>query len=229
MSLRRLIVNADDFGLSHGVNLGVIRAHEEGIVSSASLMVRGEAVHDAAAYAKAWPQLSFGLHFEFGEWVFREGARTTRYQLLSPDDSQSICREAQRQLDGFRKLMGRDPTHIDSHQHFHRREPFLSVPTEIAAGLAVCLRGTSKEIGYFGRFYGQTDEGEPVPDQITTAGLIEIVATIAADVTELSCHPAALPDTGSGYDSERTIELETLCDPCVRAYLSAANVTLCTF
>ncbi len=52
---RYLIVNADDFGLSEGVNRGIIRAHEQGIVTSASLMVRGAAAAEAARYARAAP------------------------------------------------------------------------------------------------------------------------------------------------------------------------------
>jgi predicted glycoside hydrolase/deacetylase ChbG (UPF0249 family) len=50
---RYLIVNADDFGQSHGVNRGVIEAFENGIVTSASLMVRWPAAVEAAAYARA--------------------------------------------------------------------------------------------------------------------------------------------------------------------------------
>ena len=54
MSSKKLIVNADDFGQSAGINSGIIRAHEEGIVTSASLMVRYATAADAAAYAKKY-------------------------------------------------------------------------------------------------------------------------------------------------------------------------------
>ena len=70
---RYLIVNADDFGLSAGVNRGVIEAHERGIVTSASLMVRPPAAAEAAADARAYPELSLGLHVDLGEWSYREG------------------------------------------------------------------------------------------------------------------------------------------------------------
>jgi predicted glycoside hydrolase/deacetylase ChbG (UPF0249 family) len=53
---RQLIVNADDFGQSAGVNRGVIEAHENGIVTSASLMVRWPDAADAARYARPAPR-----------------------------------------------------------------------------------------------------------------------------------------------------------------------------
>ena len=68
---RFLIVNADDFGLSAGVNQGIIEAHERGVVTSASLMVRWPAAVAAAAYARSHPQLAVGLHVDLGEWAYR--------------------------------------------------------------------------------------------------------------------------------------------------------------
>ncbi len=70
---RRLIVNADDFGHSAAVNAGVVEAHERGLVTSASLMVRRPAAAAAAAYARSRPELGLGLHVELGEWVYADG------------------------------------------------------------------------------------------------------------------------------------------------------------
>lgn len=60
--LKRLIVNADDFGLSHSVNEAVVRAHQEGILTSASLMVNEAGFDDAVKLAKQNPGLAVGLH-----------------------------------------------------------------------------------------------------------------------------------------------------------------------
>jgi hopanoid biosynthesis associated protein HpnK len=60
--LRRVIISADDFGLSEAVNEGIERAHREGVLSSASLMVGGAAAVDAVRRAKAMPGLRVGLH-----------------------------------------------------------------------------------------------------------------------------------------------------------------------
>ena len=60
--LRRLIVNEDDFGRSHSINQAVIRAHREGILTTASLMVNEPACDEAVALAKQNPKLGVGLH-----------------------------------------------------------------------------------------------------------------------------------------------------------------------
>jgi chitin disaccharide deacetylase len=60
--MRRLIVNADDFGRSAAINEAVFRAHREGVLTTASLMVSGEACQEAVAFARANPALGVGLH-----------------------------------------------------------------------------------------------------------------------------------------------------------------------
>src|SRR5207247_6198174 len=70
---RYVIVNADGFGRSPGVNRGIVAAHERGIVTSASLMVRWDAAAEAAAYGREHPEFSLGLHLDLGEWACREG------------------------------------------------------------------------------------------------------------------------------------------------------------
>ena len=61
-TVRRLIVNADDFGASPAINEAVIRAHREGILTTASLMVNEPARDAAALLARANPRLGVGLH-----------------------------------------------------------------------------------------------------------------------------------------------------------------------
>ena len=66
----RLIVNADDFGRSRGVNRGIVETHERGIVTSTSLMVFRPGAREAATYARAHPGLSTGLHIELPpKWI----------------------------------------------------------------------------------------------------------------------------------------------------------------
>jgi predicted glycoside hydrolase/deacetylase ChbG (UPF0249 family) len=120
---RYLIVNADDFGLSHGVNRGVIKAHEQGIVTSASLMVRWPAAAAAAAYCHEHPGLSAGLHFDLGQWTYRNGNWESLYEVAPVNDVAALKREADLQLGAYLRLLGRNPSHLDSHQHVHRQEP----------------------------------------------------------------------------------------------------------
>jgi hopanoid biosynthesis associated protein HpnK len=81
---RLAIVNGDDFGLSAGVNTGIIRAHREGILTSASLMATGDAFDEAVALAQCHPGLSTGIHL-----VLVEGRPVSPPEripsLVSPD------------------------------------------------------------------------------------------------------------------------------------------------
>lgn len=70
---RYLIINADDFGISNRTNAGIIRCHEEGILTSTSLMVRRAPAREAADYARRNSKLSVGLHVELAEWVYKNG------------------------------------------------------------------------------------------------------------------------------------------------------------
>src|SRR5437867_779392 len=100
-STRYLIVNADDFGQSRGVNQGIIEAHEHGIVTSASLMVRWPAACEAAAYGREHCELSVGLHLDLGEWAYREDAWVPLYEVVDLDDASAVAEEVSRQLSSF--------------------------------------------------------------------------------------------------------------------------------
>jgi predicted glycoside hydrolase/deacetylase ChbG (UPF0249 family) len=228
-SKKYLIVNADDFGQSHGVNRGIIEAHEHGIVTSASLMVRWPAAEEAAAYARHHRKLSLGIHIDLGEWIYRAGAWEPVYTVTALDDEAAVKRELTRQLDIYRSLLGTEPTHINSHQHVHMREPVRSIVLDLAQCLGVPLRKLCPEIHYFTNFYGQTAEGVPVPQQINLEYLVENLATLPNGFTVLVCHPGYADGLNTMYRIERTEELKVLCDPRVREALENLGITLCSF
>lgn len=226
---RQLIVNADDFGLSHGVNHGIIHTYEGGVVTSSSLMVRYPAAREAAAYARQHASLSVGLHLDLGEWIFQAGAWIQRYAVVPGDDAASIASEVNRQLEAFVDLMGRPPTHIDSHQHVHQDVPARGIVLEAARALCVPVRHFSRCITYRGDFYGQTAKGDPYHDALAVESLVHLIHHLAPGVTELGCHPGFADDIDSVYAQEREIELRSLCDPRVIAAVRQAGVRLCSF
>jgi predicted glycoside hydrolase/deacetylase ChbG (UPF0249 family) len=226
---RYLIVNADDFGQSPGVNRGVIAAHEHGIVTSASLMVRWPAAAAAAAYGRAHPRLSLGLHFDLSEWAFRGETWVRVYEVATEGDLQAVAEEAARQLAAFRRLVGHDPTHLDSHQHVHRKGPANAVLAELARDLGVPLRSCQSEIRYCGDFYGQTGKGASLPEAISVDRLIGILVTLPSGHTELACHPGLGDDLDTMYGRERAEEVKALCDLRVRAALTAERIELRSF
>jgi predicted glycoside hydrolase/deacetylase ChbG (UPF0249 family) len=226
---RCLIVNADDFGLSAGMNRGIIAAHQRGIVTSASLMVRWPAAAEAAACGRAHPNLSLGLHLDLGEWAYRDETWVPVYEVVPTDDVAAVAKEAARQLAAFRSLVGRDPTHIDSHQHVHLREPVRSLAVEMARELAVPLRHCTPDIRYCGEFYGQTTEGSSLPSAISIAALIGILKALPTGITEMACHPGHASDLKTMYRDERAKEVKVLCDPQVRAAIVAEGINLRSF
>lgn len=224
----RLIVNADDFGQSSGINRGVAESHERGVVTSASLLVLGAAARDAAGYAKSHPTLSVGLHADLGEWSYIDNEWVALYRVLDQEDEDSVERELARQLDVFRGLLRRDPTHLDSHQHAHRDQTKWRAFAKCAAALSIPLRHDGR-VRYVGQFYGQTNKGDPYPEWITARAFAALVRGLTAGVTEIGCHPADAADVDSMYGSERVAELRVLCDPTVRAAVQAAGVELTNF
>jgi predicted glycoside hydrolase/deacetylase ChbG (UPF0249 family) len=227
---RTLIVNADDLGLSDEINRGIVEAVEHGIVTSASLMVRGVAASEAGAWARLTPGVSVGLHLDLGEWVHRGQAWEPRYTVVDTGDAQAVADELARQLGRFLVLVGKPPTHLDSHQHVHRSEPVRSILVEAGRCLRVPVRGYSS-ITHCGAFHGQSGKGEPHPDGITLPALLRIFDTLPAGVTELGCHPGGddLDDVPTTYRRERGIERRTLCDARLRDELQDRCIAMATF
>jgi predicted glycoside hydrolase/deacetylase ChbG (UPF0249 family) len=224
---RLLIVNADDLGLSAAVNAGIAEAHEHGIVTSASMMVRQGAAAAAADYAAAHPALAVGLHVDLGQWDYENGEWMVAYERCDPDDAAAVETECRAQLRAFRRLLGRDPTHLDSHQHTHTSEPTATVASRLAGELGVPLR--ARGIRYEGGFYGQTGKGEPVPEAIAAESLIGILASLPGGWSELGCHPGLGMGDESSYGREREDEVRALCDPRVREAIEREGIELRSF
>jgi chitin disaccharide deacetylase len=173
MSQHFAIVNADDFGLSRGINRGIAEAHEQGIVTNASLMVRWSAAGDAAAYARNHPALGVGLHLDLGEWTLRGSEWAPVYEIVDLSDLRAIAREVMRQLEAFERLLNRPPDQIDSHQHVHLREPVHSIVCDVAGRQGIPVRRVS--IPFCGSFYGQDQHGVSYLEWIGVSSLIKIL------------------------------------------------------
>ena len=133
---RRLIVTADDFGLTRGVNAAVVLAHREGIVTAASLMTTGPAFESAVALAKTNPGLDVGLHFNLTEGRPASDPMDVP-SLATPDGFRynhplglaiAIVQERVRVADLEREIpsqcermlnSGLRISHVDGHKHVH--------------------------------------------------------------------------------------------------------------
>jgi hypothetical protein len=192
-------------------------------------MVRFPAARQAAELARSHPELAMGLHFDLGEWSFDGNAWRSVYTVADDQNEKAVEAEVASQLAEFRRLMGCNPTHIDSHQHVHWTQPTRRILRNAAKELGIPLRGVDG-ISYRGDFYGQTAKGEPALETITVQALIDFLASLQPGTTELGCHPGLEdPTLRSMYSVERPIEVRTLCDPRVREAIDSNGIALRSF
>jgi predicted glycoside hydrolase/deacetylase ChbG (UPF0249 family) len=209
--MKRLIVNADDFGYSPGVTRGILEAHERGIVTSTSLMVDEPAAEEAVELARDAPRLGLGLHAVLGDG---------NEPAVPPDACEA---ELERQLARFETLVGRRPTHLDSHYHHHRDPRYASTFAAFARRHSLPMRDVDAR--HCGLFYGRWD-GESHLEQIGVESLLAILGGLEDGDTELGCHPGYADRPESEYAQEREHELATLTDPRVRARVDELELRL---
>ena len=216
-----LIVNADDFGASAGINRGILECHTGGVLTSTSLMVTGRAVREAVSMSRDHPALAVGLHWDV--WGEDEREFDTR-------DRAAVRDEFRRQLDAFHRLLRRPPTHVDSHQHAHRQERLLPVFRELVSPLGVPLRSDGR-VRFVGGFYAQWEWLVTNLDYVSVPFLQRLLREeVAEGWTELSCHPGYRSSNfASVYLAEREMEVRTLTDPRVRQTIDAVDIRLVSF
>ena len=166
MALNRYaIINGDDFGFSHGVNQAIIQAHTQGILTSTSLMVTGDAFEAAVALAKAHPSLAVGLHLVLGcgksvlppaqiphlvddQGHFPENPTQAglRYQF-NRAAQRELRLEIRAQLERFHQT-GLPLSHVDGHLHHHVNPAVLTVLVDLAKEFQIpAMRLPSEELG----------------------------------------------------------------------------------
>ncbi|RPI27553.1 MAG: ChbG/HpnK family deacetylase [Acidobacteria bacterium] len=220
--MKYCVVNADDFGLSPGINRGILEAHRAGIVTSTSLMVNTPGSAEAASVSRSFPNLSLGLHVNLTNESPDPAAALSAWKDFSA--------ELENQFRRFCELIGCLPTHLDAHQNVQRDPRVLPFLLDLARRHRLPLREHSR-VRYFPSFYGQWDDGETHLEQISVESLLRMLETEFGDgFTELSCHPGYVdPNFQSFYRWEREAELKTLCDPRVRARLQGLDIRLVSF
>jgi predicted glycoside hydrolase/deacetylase ChbG (UPF0249 family) len=213
-----LIVNADDLGASMGVNRGIFEAHQYGIVTSASLMVEGRAAREAVATARDHPDLALGLHWD----VCGEDERDFDVEDLPADAD-----EFDRQMEAFARLVGRAPTHVDSHRHLHRAPGVAPLFRERLEPLGIPLRDDGRVKPVTG-FYAQWEWMVTNLHYVSVEFLCQLLREeVGEGWTELSCHPGYRSgDFHSVYLREREAEVRTLTDPVVRTEIQRLGIQL---
>jgi predicted glycoside hydrolase/deacetylase ChbG (UPF0249 family) len=243
--MKRLIVNADDFGMTPGVSAGILAAHRHGIVTSTTVLVTADL--DRALLAEARDLgLGLGLHVNLtlgnpltrgGSLVGEDGrfVRDAR-RAAARAESWDVEREVEAQIERFLSLVGRPPTHLDSHHHIGLLPPVREVVLAAAARLGVAVRSQDAMARARARTAGlRTPDhffGESGPAAYwSRAQTLDHLRRLPPGVSEFMTHPAFFDPglAGSRYGRQRETELCALGAPETRGAVAALGITLCHF
>ncbi len=247
----KLIINADDFGYSPGQNLGIIKAHAEGIVTSATCLANAPYLDNALSLAKNHPNLGIGVHLvlDMGKPLLPGKLIPS---LIEPDGSfKRLPEDKPLKLNQTEILLewsaqiekiiasGVTPTHLDGHHHLQLHPDLFEVTLSIANKYHLPIR-------YF-PYHDESKERRLMAEHKVKMirGLTDFYKdTVCADyfyhfkehhdlikdeVLELMCHPAYIDDiiyTKSSYNIHRIQELIILTSREVRDSLFSQGITL---
>lgn len=242
---RRLIVNADDWGLSHGVSDGILAAHRHGIVSSTTVLVTADLDREQVARLRD-SGLGVGLHVNLtlgqpltrgrslvdGNGRFVRDARRAAARVSAAD----VRAEVEAQVERFESALKRRPTHLDTHHHVGLHPPVRDVLLEVAHALDVAVRSQNAEARSRARsarlrtpdhFFGESGPDAYWSPDRTLRHLREL----PAGVSEFMCHPGRMDAelAYSRYGRQRETEMVGLGSAVARAAAAALGITLCTF
>ncbi|WP_400244205.1 chitin disaccharide deacetylase [Niallia sp. JL1B1071] len=225
--MTKVIINADDFGLSRGVNYGIIDAHLKGIVTSATMMMNAKATKHAVSLAKDTPSLKVGVHLvlTWGRPLLEDvpslvdEAGNFKKQIFVYGNPFSISlddleREWTAQME---KCLDADltPSHLDSHHHVHGIKEFYPVIKKLSEKYGLPVRNAGPHFTdiqtltdvFLDDFYGDgvTDSYfENFHEQVEVGKSIEVMT-----------HPAYLDETlmqESSYNMQRLKETRILME-----------------
>jgi predicted glycoside hydrolase/deacetylase ChbG (UPF0249 family) len=221
--VRKLVVNADDFGFTRDVNQGVVQAHRQGILTAATLMATGAAFNDAVRLAQENPALDIGVHLVLvGEPPFP--ATVTQLIRAVALGRIRIYDELNAQI---RHILdaGLKPTHLDTHKHMHLFPPVLDAVAQLSeeyripwvrrpfdlplapAGPSVtwAKRVASRSLGIVRRRFARvlathgcrsTDHfaGFQITGRYAAVDLARLIRALPEGSTEFMCHPGICGD-----------------------------------
>jgi len=243
--IRRLIVNADDFGLTPQVSAGILTAHRHGIVSSTTALVTAALDADAVSALRE-SGLGVGLHVNLtlgrplsrGRSLVDASGRFVRdpRQAAARAAGRDIEREVTAQIEKFTSLMRRSPTHLDTHHHVGLLDPVTDVVLDAARSLGVPVRSQNESARARARsaglrtpdhFFGESGPG-PYWSLVRTLAHLK---KLPFGVSEFMAHPGWFDDelAYSRYGRQRETEMVGLGTPAVRAAVESLGIGLCHF
>lgn len=255
--MKRLIINADDFGFTRDVNAGIVHAHREGVLTATTLMANGDAFDDAVRLAFETPGLDIGCHLVLVKGTSlltgRPLPESPRHLLISLAAGQvDVYGEFRLQIQKLRDA-GLRITHLDSHKHTHIvpsvfrtvirlahefEIPYVRLPIDRTVPVAGGICGFADR--YYRRFarganVQMTDHflGFRLTGSLTEKTFSAALQKVADGTTEFMCHPgfleADLKTARTRLKESRVRELEALTSPHIRELMAAESIHLAAF
>lgn len=237
----RVIVNADDFGYSHGINYGIIDAHRYGVLSSTTLMVNMPGTEHAVELMRKFPELGVGLHLNFalgrpmteGKSLIGTDGKMIKPRSLSKDHSyieEDIFKELIAQYERFLDLTGKEPSHLDS--HLFTTDKICAIATvvkDFARSKNLPVR--NMRINNYERVKFICHHNFGLKADLRY--LHELESEIFKyDIIEIMVHPGYVDQfllDNSSYALERAQETKILCGPEIRSLFTKHKVELITY
>lgn len=252
---KQLIIHADDYGLTRSVSKGIIRAHQDGVVTSTSVMINLAQRADIIELQEN-PNLDIGVHLnltvgksvlpkeKIPHLVDKNGLFHKRKSEKRPVNDEGVVifdnvpameifLEIETQIRHFLGF-GLNPNHLDTHHHIHADPKVLEVIIGSALAYDLPLRTINPEMREKVRSRGVRtndyfDGRFFGTDSINLQNITNIIADISDGVTELMCHPGEVSDELgeiSGYVDERLTEFNVLINPELRALITKESIEL---
>jgi predicted glycoside hydrolase/deacetylase ChbG (UPF0249 family) len=223
-----LIVNADDFGLTRGVNEGILRGHREGLITATTILADAAAFEHAAALARQTPSLDVGVHLV----LWPDGMRFLPFFGRALTWSRSkvekeFTRQVQKVVDA-----GLRPSHLDTHKHTHLFPQVMSAMVRVARRYDIHWLRRPVRAGAVRR-YGLCTADHFVTTRPTAQSVPRVIRGLRPGITEWMTHSGnydpELDKIPTRLRRQRQVELEALCAPEARSQLTQRGVKLVTF
>ena len=248
-----MIVNADDFNLTNGVSKGILEAHDSGIVTSTSALINLPIPKSILAEVLKRKSLGVGLHLNItlGSPLT---AKATIHSLLNPDgffkkrhdlnfkkiSAAELHLEYQAQIERFKEIFRRLPTHLDTHHHLHEGQKVFDVLARLAIHYHIPLRRSSRCGSRIRKIFSSKRirladylwEDLDSRKAWTQKSLAETILSMKSGFHELMCHPGRCDGVlmkKSSFNRLRERELKALCSQKIKRTVKSKEICLINF